>query len=204
MKLIKKIYEEFKNCFEEFRDYSRCLGFWKTLRYDIEGAYQHNIGWVVRKIVKIIRWIPVLWDDEDYEYTYILKMLKYKLTRVKNNINKGYGDEEEWKIPRTKEIDEAIKSIDIILKDEFIKEERIQHEIKYGKIDWISKPAETVNGNQLHEMIIYYDKVKEDAILLAEAKDKFGEIYKLEDERRQQEYNKLFEGLAKNIQGWWD
>ena len=168
MKFIKYIYEEFTDCFGKFNDDRKLFGFWEALGWDIQGVYNHRIGWWIRKIIKIAQWIPVLWHDEDWENTYILELLKYKLARVKKEIIKGYGDDKEWKEPRSAEIDSAIASIDRILKDEFVEEEREAHKIKYGEINWLSGPEKLINGNKLHEMIIYYDKVKDGINILFE------------------------------------
>lgn len=37
----------------------------------------------IRKIIKVIQWIPILWNDEDYDYSYLLEIIKYKLKRIK-------------------------------------------------------------------------------------------------------------------------
>lgn len=40
----------------------------------------------VRKIKNIVRWIPILWHDEDWDYFYIYNLLQNKLLYVKKHI----------------------------------------------------------------------------------------------------------------------
>ena len=42
----------------------------------------------VRKILKICAYIPVLWKDEDWDYSYLLDLIKFKLNRMRDRIHK--------------------------------------------------------------------------------------------------------------------
>jgi len=144
----------------------------------------------------------LLWKDEDWNPDDILRLLKFKLLRVKDEINRGYGDEKEWKEPRNSELNETIASIDLLLKDEFAGPEWEEHRNKYGRIQMETKPSS--ESEHLHEMIMYYDKIERDAEKQEQATDESMKIHNLEDERRQKEYEKMFGLMAKHIQGWWD
>lgn len=43
----------------------------------------------IGKIAKICAYIPVLWNDEDWDYSYLLDLIKFKLNRMKNTIYKN-------------------------------------------------------------------------------------------------------------------
>lgn len=42
----------------------------------------------INKILKICAYLPVLWRDEDWDYSYLLDLMKFKLNRIKNTIHK--------------------------------------------------------------------------------------------------------------------
>jgi hypothetical protein len=44
---------------------------------------------IIGKIAKICAYIPVLWNDEDWDYSYLLDLIKFKLNRMKNTIYKN-------------------------------------------------------------------------------------------------------------------
>ena len=43
----------------------------------------------LRRIKNIIRWMPVLWRDEQWDYYYIYEVLKHKLTIMAANIREN-------------------------------------------------------------------------------------------------------------------
>lgn len=43
----------------------------------------------IGKIAKICAYIPILWNDEDWDYSYLLDLIKFKLNRIKNTIYKN-------------------------------------------------------------------------------------------------------------------
>lgn len=40
----------------------------------------------LKNIKRVLEWLPILWQDRDYDYSYILKLLHYKLERTKKCI----------------------------------------------------------------------------------------------------------------------
>lgn len=50
---------------------------------------------VLKKIKKIIDYIPILWNDYDWDYSYIDKILLYKLKRMKKVFDKN-KDKQFW------------------------------------------------------------------------------------------------------------
>lgn len=37
---------------------------------------------IIGKINRIRAWIPLLWEDEDWDYSHILKVMRFKIARV--------------------------------------------------------------------------------------------------------------------------
>lgn len=63
-----------------------------TKIYDI---YWDLIGWrisnFISKIKNIVRWFPIIWNDGDYDDSYIMEILKFKLSNQANYISKKDG-----------------------------------------------------------------------------------------------------------------
>jgi len=60
-----------------------------TKIYDI---YWDLIGWrisnFISKVKNIVRWFPIIWNDRDYDDSYIMEILKFKLSNQANYISK--------------------------------------------------------------------------------------------------------------------
>ena len=78
----------------------------------------YTIKGYFRKTIKILQYIPILWIDEDWDYGYILSLLRYKLDRTRKNFrkNKNHTDYEEC----SSQIDVVIYAIDRVLLDEYV------------------------------------------------------------------------------------
>ena len=53
-----------------------------------------NILWTISDffhgLYNIIRWVPVIWNDRDFDWAYLAKVMEYKLGRMSGNF-KEYG-----------------------------------------------------------------------------------------------------------------
>ena len=43
---------------------------------------------IKRGIGNIIRWTPVIWDDEDWDWGYLAKIMEWKLRKMSSNFSK--------------------------------------------------------------------------------------------------------------------
>lgn len=72
---------------------------------------------MIETIKRLIGWLPILWEDRDFDYAYILIILKYKLTRtrkciVKNNIIENIEGLEE-------QIKKCEETLDRLIEDNY-------------------------------------------------------------------------------------
>jgi len=63
-----------------------------------------------KKIVKILCYIPILWRDEDYDYCFVLYLLRYKLQRMSKCIGDANIMEDTEKV--VKDLNNAVSYID--------------------------------------------------------------------------------------------
>lgn len=62
-----------------------------------------------RFILRLVRWLPILWNQEDWDYAYIYDLLIMKMKELKRDMSKDYWHDQ-------KEVQRSIKEIDICLK----------------------------------------------------------------------------------------
>lgn len=62
-----------------------------------------------RFVKRLGRWLPVLWNQEDWDYEYIYDLLIMKMKELKEDMSKDYWHDQ-------KEVQRGIKQIDICLK----------------------------------------------------------------------------------------
>lgn len=204
---LKDKNEDFEYAVESFRDdvWSTGLGYAIFSRLKI--LYNRTIGSLIRKISRIVWWIPVLWKDEDWDHRYILTILDKKLERTRDAIKNGHGDDEQWINPRCAEIDEARDLLSIVLKDEFVESEFNSFYEKYGHIKMIDREVDPKTGcircDMVYEKTIMPDGTINKEIL-EEAHEEIRRLSAIEEERRGEAYQKLFSSISKNIRNWWD
>ncbi len=53
--------------------------FYSFLRYDIP-----------RGMGNIVRWVPIIWNDRDWDWAYLAIVMEYKLRRMSENFSQGH------------------------------------------------------------------------------------------------------------------
>ena len=151
-----------------------------------------------RNTFRILTYIPVLWNNEDFDHGYILELLRYKIKRTRDHIA-HHQIHTEWERD-VKCMDHAIELLDRVIKDDYFMEEFRAHEAKWNPTgDFLARdkdgnPIESDEGSgyfkgrehsepEMAEFRIWADKK-----YAAEAQD-WHELWKLFDE---------------HLKEWWD
>lgn len=45
---------------------------------------------IIDSIKNVTSWLPIVWKDRDFDYSYLLKLLKFKLLRMAETLENGY------------------------------------------------------------------------------------------------------------------
>lgn len=151
---------------------------------------------IIKKIIKIFEYIPILWNDEDYDFEYLLMLLKYKLQRISKEIYKNDIIVKNEQRDIFIGINQTINHIDNYLRDMDAFEEiygKLPFDIvfKTKKIDNGSYQLITMNKNKYRPLTDEEEKIYHDYI---------EESYNFQ----QNEWNLIFETLKKEGQKWWD
>lgn len=159
----------------------------QDLKYRIKDFFVDNFYWPVkqffRKVIKIIQYVPTLWNDYDWDYSYIYKLLKYKLERSHDAIDDGF------ELPKSR--NERLKPLKrcIILLENLIRDNYCERELNnyYSK----NKPKWTKEENG--SMVLSKDSNWKIV----------NKIYKKQETLRTKDSRELFDLLHKNIRTWW-
>ena len=165
----------------------------------------YSIRQFFKRIYNLIRWAPIIWQDEDWDDFYIFEILKFKL----KNQARYIGDKNRYvDAKRDAEIMMiCVRLIERIQNDYYGTEYQDYHETEFKFIDSVTHP-----GN--YEMDVeyisehYVDYFKKYPLIyrqvpdLKAPKQKIAfDIAKINEERA---HKLLFKILENNIRKWWD
>lgn len=84
--------------------------------------------WRIKNRIKTIwRWLPIIWNDYDWDERYIFIVLLHKLKTTYHCLINGNAD---WTVPEQKEyldaLEEAIKICQRLVEDEYYKQDGLE------------------------------------------------------------------------------
>ena len=153
-----------------------------------------------RKCRNVIRWIPTIWKDEDWDQTYIYDMLLLKLERQRDFFlsDRAYASNAK---ETANQIQTAIDLLHMTRDPWEFYECPVLEELdaKWGKGVLRTEPC----GDDNYQLHIDIDGVKTEA-----DKAQYNEEFKKGMERARKEYQKdkrtAFKYVADHIDYWWD
>jgi hypothetical protein len=154
--------------------------------------YMQPVYWW-QNLRHIISWVPILWDDRDWDHSYLLIMMREKLRRMRI-LQEQHGNGSN-RMKYAKEILVAELTLDRLIKDEYLEAEMMDHWKRYeADKRWASKTKEEINGNT------YYSVPPPSE---AERKESMS-IYDRQEALRKQDLEYFGRYFAKHVRNWWD
>jgi hypothetical protein len=102
-------------------------------------------------IKRLYRFIPVLWNDWDFDYSGLYSYIKVKLVALEDCIRYGHFQERgKW----ADQIKEVIEALDRLIKDEYEEEQ-----FKKGK--WSTAAFEEANRKRDSDIAKVFDTIKD-------------------------------------------
>lgn len=159
-----------------------------------------------RRVKNVLRWLPTIWKDRDWDDSYITEILikKLEFTRDFYLSDKAYSAEAD-KV--ADEIKEAIDRLHMTRDSwEFYEDLAMEQlEQKWGKTAFSFEPYKhDENGNVLS----YEMKSKTENVIDAEDEEQYRKEFRetLDAARKQYMKDKIkaYKFIAKNIDKWWD
>jgi hypothetical protein len=146
-------------------------------------------------IKNLIFWIPVIWNDEDFDYYHTYKILYNKL----NKMEQFYRSDKAWSADALQTADEikvAKYLTKRLMKDEYLTNALMWHEQKYS--DFLDKALHFEPDKDNPKLSTWKDLNTEDE------QKSFDRCCKHSDFMEKQDREYLFSYLCKNIKNWWD
>jgi hypothetical protein len=137
-------------------------------------------------ILNLIKWFPIIYNDRDWDYYFIYAILHKKL----DNMEKFFNSDKAW-TSKSEGVAEQIKEVKILcenlMNDNYLSEALKPFDEKYGEVSLFKIIDHKLEYN-----------VDDEAVLMHRECGKFS------DKNREEDKNKLFDLIKKNIDNWWD
>lgn len=154
----------------------------------------------VKKLIKITKYAIFLWNDFDFDYIYLLKIIDFKIERMRKEIVSSPWKDGSEVVKQMEHVQDLLKHY---IEDDFCDQEYEDLSSRYKSIDRFEKCE---NGNYIWEIdykegdVIY----KHNSEQAEKIKEKFSELFDLKEKKRQKCKEEIFDCLKQNIEGWWD
>ena len=152
------------------------------------------MSWL-KKISNCIKWFPVIWKDNDWDYEYFLLIIKFKLKQMLKFYHSDKTHLANSDIT-AEQIEQALMLLNDYLDNDYNELEFEQHRKKYGKAEFNCIPID----NEHCRLEIVYPLADNQEKANAE----YVAILKDCDKQRQINFELFFEWLKDNLQNWWD
>ena len=177
-------------------------------RFDDVVDFVKNIPWeiwwrvrnVYRNVRRLCSWIPIIWNDRDWDSYYLLIIIRHKLQSVHESSKhwNWVGSEKA-----TEQLQQCLDDLDKLLDQDdlyvFTKREHAEFVEKYGELVCWSTPT----NDSVYEVHTSYSKCDTQQ-LADEADRKSTQIDKLNEKRRKQANDRLWNTIRNNHESWWD
>ena len=155
---------------------------WYDFRRGIQNLYTH---------------FSIVWRSGDFDYGYVLRMLKFKLERLEKSLQEGYEVDED-RLPKIEDIKRCIELLNNKIEDNYA--ERCGYLYDGVKTEFVPVDKDE-NGEQLYEMVTTRTK---------QTNEEVREIFKKAHDLEQKEWEEIWETIKKgnkspvDARGWWD
>jgi len=167
---------------------------------DKQEKIENFFRYIKHGIKNIIIWIPIIWQDRDWDQWFLYKILQFKLKRMAK-LQRDHGMSTcSNNIADQMQI--CVNLLDRLIKDEYLENCLKPHEKKWGrsKIIWTPLPDDAKMSRLMRiktERAITPEQIKQ------EDKERM-KLYKHSDMLLKQDLDMLFQNMRKYSEGWWD
>ena len=188
MNLITEIYDRYRGFGIKF---ALSYGWWYITR---------PFKKVYRFVIKLFKYSRLLWNDSEFDYSFLLELLQFKLTLMAQSFEKHGISVNSRKI--SKELKLCADLIQRIIEDKYADIELEHIDRKYGELVWESTPVE---GNKnLATLHLYRKKALEGTAEYKQMMDESRKAYKNAELQKQRDIDYLCDTMKKRMQLWWD
>jgi len=104
---------------------------------------------IIKKIIRLIKWIPVIWNDRDWDYLYLINIMTFKLSQMEKYFIKSEILIDKDKHFITQRIKTLKKFLNKVYDEEYEAEFLEILDKKYGKYNIISDTHTNSKGEKI-------------------------------------------------------
>lgn len=144
-----------------------------------------------RRFKVFLSWLPIIWQDRDWDWEYILSILQFKIIKVRDHTKECGNHVNDPKY--IKEMNKAIKMIDEVISENPLEKEFANYYKKYGHPKQILVPTKEKTS------VMYNCKY-----ISEKARLEYMNLLHEEMEAIQKNWNDLFDYLKDHMKNWWN
>ena len=155
-----------------------------------------------RRFKRFIAWFPILWHDEDWDHAYLFKIMQFKISRMRKEMDRNQRHVGYEKNVRDMKVAEELLSRLHFSNFYYDLSKELENAQKQGKCacpeeryrfePWLHpKTGEEIGCTQVDLSCEY-------------CKDMWSRWYKRSDNKEKADFEFLFMHLKKNVKKWWD
>jgi hypothetical protein len=153
-----------------------------------------------RFVCRLFAWLPVLWRDEDWDWSTVLEILDFKLRRLQIHLYEH--DQHVNSQKYVKQIEEVRCLLDRILADNYVLVAEAVIEPVYGKLRCYFSESSDETDNRGSRVLLLRDK--QSFKNYAEIEKYERKIHAKYNRKRESDWKALFRQLERNLRNWWD
>jgi len=161
----------------------------------------YKISNFFRWIIKSIQYSWFLRNDFDWDYGFLLKLIRFKLARMAKTIRSNEIIEANERV--AKQIEYAVYLIDRYNNDDDFNRLQEEHSLKWGQPKYDYVDGERFAGSKTFKMITTYPKASTPE-KHAQASKQATEFVLAAYAKEQELIDRLFRHTGKYLRGWWD
>lgn len=141
---------------------------------------------VYRKLANIVRWIPVLWHDTDWDYTSLYTIMYRKIKYMREH-HTDHHNHEDWKVVvgQLQEVEEALARL---IESNYMAEEHEAYSNNWPREPWIDLP----------------DGMKQLPPLKPGQAEELRRLFEGEEALIQKDLETVARVFKEHVRGWWD
>lgn len=151
-------------------------------------------------VKNLIKWSPVIWNDRDFDYIFIFRILKFKLEQMEKRFRECDYTMDSQKNAR--EIKQCIKILNRIINQDYCNIAFMFHDKKWGNLFMELHDSE-IEDDESHPLVLHREKVR-NLNDQEEEKKEFRRCMDQENYLENQDIEYLFKIINKHIRKWWD
>lgn len=143
------------------------------------------------------RWFPIIWNDRDWDYYYIFKLLKFKFKNMEYNFRNYAHIADADKVADELKVCQLL--LDRLIKDEYYGKAYKWHDERWGKAEFNWEPIDSEYSKlDIKRKFVITDKDEK------QERKEYMRLYNHEGMLRKQDIEFLFHIITRKILGWWD